>query len=218
MIRKNRPEWQAGRLNGVGGKVETTDADGHAAMVREFTEETGVLVPTWHHFASLTWEEGVVRFFRAFAPLDTLKMCRTVTGRAHRSFPDPHPARSEPVAPGGDAEPAVACAPRRPPPRRLRRGRRGGDGDHHAQARPPRRHRGRLMPKLDITCEFCRRRPVVVRVSARGDVGRSSTYSCRECATDWNRDNGAADVEIVALPGRAAPVVEGTLFAAGPWS
>jgi hypothetical protein len=78
------------------------------------------------------------------------------------------------------------------------------------------------MPKRDVdTCGFCRRRPVVVRVSARGDVGRSSVYSCRECApgpaTDWNRDNGVTDVEVVALPGRT-PVTDGGLFGPGPWT
>lgn len=76
----------------------------------------------------------------------------------------------------------------------------------------------------DDTCEFCRRRPVVVRVSARGDVGRSSTYSCRECApgpaTDWNRDNGVTDVEIVALPGRVPVAAQEapSLFGPGPWT
>jgi hypothetical protein len=77
------------------------------------------------------------------------------------------------------------------------------------------------MAKSIETCSFCRRRPVVVRVSARGDVGRSSVYSCRECApgpaTDWNRDNGVTDVEVVALPGRT-PVDDGSLFGPGPWT
>lgn len=47
LVRKNRPAWQAGRLNGPGGKVERagdlyeTDP---AAMSREFLEEVGVLV------------------------------------------------------------------------------------------------------------------------------------------------------------------------------
>lgn len=94
LILKNRPKWQAGKLNGVGGKVEPSDVDAHAAMVREFREETGLLVFSWHHFASLTWEEGVVRFYRAFAPLETLTACRTVTDedivRIHiRSLLDP---------------------------------------------------------------------------------------------------------------------------------
>lgn len=41
LIRKNRPGWQAGKLNGVGGKIEPGElAD--EAMVREFREETGI--------------------------------------------------------------------------------------------------------------------------------------------------------------------------------
>lgn len=43
LIRKTKPKWQAGYLNGVGGKVEPTDSSAHAAMAREFHEETGVL-------------------------------------------------------------------------------------------------------------------------------------------------------------------------------
>ena len=40
-ILKNKPDWQAGRLNGVGGKVEPNEYPDQA-MVREFEEETGV--------------------------------------------------------------------------------------------------------------------------------------------------------------------------------
>lgn len=79
LIRKNRPEWQKGKLNGVGGKVEPGESI-RQAMVREFQEEAAVRVGSdWEHFASLTWEEGVVHFFRAFAPLAILDSCRTVT-------------------------------------------------------------------------------------------------------------------------------------------
>lgn len=52
LVRKNKPAWQAGKLNGVGGKIEQI---GHRpgeqrtespqeAMAREFSEEAGVLV------------------------------------------------------------------------------------------------------------------------------------------------------------------------------
>ena len=41
LIRKNRPEWQAGKLNGIGGKIEDGEHPRYA-MVREFREETGV--------------------------------------------------------------------------------------------------------------------------------------------------------------------------------
>lgn len=40
-LRKNRPEWQKGKLNGFGGKIESGEAPVEA-MVREFYEEAGV--------------------------------------------------------------------------------------------------------------------------------------------------------------------------------
>lgn len=41
LIRKLRPDWQAGKLNGIGGKVEAGEF-ALSAMVREFAEETGM--------------------------------------------------------------------------------------------------------------------------------------------------------------------------------
>jgi 8-oxo-dGTP diphosphatase len=52
LIRKERPTWQAGKLNGVGGKVDPGE-DAHTAMVREFREETGVQIPEWYQFATI---------------------------------------------------------------------------------------------------------------------------------------------------------------------
>lgn len=50
LIKKNKPEWQQGKLNGVGGKVEPLESPQHA-MAREFYEEAGVLIPIsrWLH-------------------------------------------------------------------------------------------------------------------------------------------------------------------------
>ena len=50
LIRKNRPEWQAGSLNGIGGKLEIGEL-GIDAQVREFAEETGVETKAgdWDH-------------------------------------------------------------------------------------------------------------------------------------------------------------------------
>jgi 8-oxo-dGTP diphosphatase len=64
LIQKNRPAWQAGRLNGIGGKIE----DGESpldAMVREFREEAGLsLIPTcWSPVAVLTGDSFCVHFF-----------------------------------------------------------------------------------------------------------------------------------------------------------
>ncbi len=78
LIRKNRPEWQAGKLNGVGGKVEHDELPADA-MGREFREETGVVHDDWHHFADLKWEEGIVHFYRAFVTPEKRDRCCSMT-------------------------------------------------------------------------------------------------------------------------------------------
>ena len=67
LISKNRPEWQAGKLNGVGGKVEPNELD-TSAMIREFREETGVSTDylDWDLFASMSGTDFEISFFRAF--------------------------------------------------------------------------------------------------------------------------------------------------------
>lgn len=53
LIRKRRPKWQAGYLNGLGGKVFKEQAG--AAMAREFLEESGIktLADDWNYFCTL---------------------------------------------------------------------------------------------------------------------------------------------------------------------
>ena len=46
LIKKNRPDWQKGKLNGVGGKIETGES-AYRAMIREFEEETGIADYCW---------------------------------------------------------------------------------------------------------------------------------------------------------------------------
>lgn len=64
LIRKNRPKWQAGLLNGVGGKVEPGESPPEA-MVREFREETGLetLQSQWREFAQLTGADFLITCF-----------------------------------------------------------------------------------------------------------------------------------------------------------
>jgi len=52
LIKKTRPDWQAGKLNGVGGKVEPDDWCLAEAMRREFKEETNIdtEVDSWTEF------------------------------------------------------------------------------------------------------------------------------------------------------------------------
>lgn len=52
LILKNRPAWQDGKLNGIGGKVNQGE-DSLVAMLREFWEETGYEIdeqPVWSKF------------------------------------------------------------------------------------------------------------------------------------------------------------------------
>ena len=51
LVEKKRPEWQSGRLNGVGGKIEQGESP-QSCMFRECFEETNVAVkPTdWRRF------------------------------------------------------------------------------------------------------------------------------------------------------------------------
>ena len=47
LIQKKRPDWQAGKFNGVGGHIEPSDGFPIKAMIREFKEETGIEFNTW---------------------------------------------------------------------------------------------------------------------------------------------------------------------------
>lgn len=92
LVWKNRPRWQAGKLNGVGGKIEPGEAV-RAAMVREFQEETGICTnlsefddqsetaPVWHYVGCRTrpalydnqdWS-FVLHTFVTILPLEAMK-------------------------------------------------------------------------------------------------------------------------------------------------
>jgi 8-oxo-dGTP diphosphatase len=66
LVRKDRPAWQAGRLNGVGGHIEPGETP-EEAMRREFCEEAGLDLDGWEHFATVEGDWGSVRFFRLFS-------------------------------------------------------------------------------------------------------------------------------------------------------
>lgn len=55
LIRKNRPDWQAGLYNGVGGKANVNEA-WFQAMRREFLEETGIqtCLDDWTYRGTMT--------------------------------------------------------------------------------------------------------------------------------------------------------------------
>ncbi len=67
MIKKNRPWWQKGRYNGVGGKVEGLESYVEC-MIRETKEEMGIDTKEqdWCSLGRLTSEEYNVMFFAIF--------------------------------------------------------------------------------------------------------------------------------------------------------
>lgn len=64
LVQKEKPAWQKGKLNGIGGKVEEGETFEHA-NAREFWEETGVNTQEsdWSHFAQITTPNVDIAFF-----------------------------------------------------------------------------------------------------------------------------------------------------------
>lgn len=85
LIKKNKPAWQRGLLNGVGGKIEQGET-ALDAMAREFQEETGLNIAAvdWNHYNTLTGDNyghsgmWAVHFFYSKVFYDTLKLAQTV--------------------------------------------------------------------------------------------------------------------------------------------
>lgn len=70
LVRKERPAWQHGRLNGIGGKIEPGETP-LVAMLREWTEEVGGPEHRWRQFCRIRGGDYDVFFFAAdyIAPL-----------------------------------------------------------------------------------------------------------------------------------------------------
>lgn len=83
LISKLRPEWQAGKLNGVGGKVELNEKRFYA-MIREFKEETGVdtNITHWQLFAKMIFNDditGMPSVVHCFSMFDNcIYDCKTI--------------------------------------------------------------------------------------------------------------------------------------------
>jgi 8-oxo-dGTP diphosphatase len=64
LVEKQKPDWQAGRLNGIGGKIEFAE-EPMDAMIREWREETGDDFTDWYEFCKLdASDHAVVHFFK----------------------------------------------------------------------------------------------------------------------------------------------------------
>ncbi len=65
LIEKKRPEWQRGKLNGIGGHIEQGETP-LEAMKREFNEEAGELIDEWEYFCTMNYPEADIYCFRLF--------------------------------------------------------------------------------------------------------------------------------------------------------
>lgn len=52
LIEKQKPLWQKGKLNGIGGKIEDGESPAHA-MYREFKEEVGIECVSWKYIVTM---------------------------------------------------------------------------------------------------------------------------------------------------------------------
>lgn len=68
LIEKKCPEWQAGKLNGVGGHVEDGELP-HEAMIREFKEETGITYENWREVCVMKGTDWCCTVYCGFSEL-----------------------------------------------------------------------------------------------------------------------------------------------------
>ncbi len=90
LIEKKKPDWQAGLLNGVGGKQEKNERRPRQTMRRECLEECGLDIPEtdWTMFAEIlapAVNETRVTFFRVVREdIDGVTTCTNENVAIHR--------------------------------------------------------------------------------------------------------------------------------------
>lgn len=76
LVRKNKPEWQVGRWNGMGGKigdhVGCISETPLEAMRRECKEETGLVDCDWEHCLTFVCPGGTVFVYRDITPTEEI--------------------------------------------------------------------------------------------------------------------------------------------------
>jgi 8-oxo-dGTP diphosphatase len=83
LIKKTKPAWQKGFLNGIGGKIEEGETP-HDSMIREFKEECDIdtIWREWKYFATMRSksDDGFnIWCFKTFMSFDKLNNFKTTT-------------------------------------------------------------------------------------------------------------------------------------------
>jgi len=84
LILKDRPDWQAGKYNGIGGKVEPGEYP-LAAMQRECFEEADLNIDKWRNFARMEAADFQIQCYAA--NLDTTPQWKSKTTEKVFAYP-----------------------------------------------------------------------------------------------------------------------------------
>ena len=76
-IEKNRPDWQKGYLNGVGGKIEDAETSKYAIQ-RECKEESGLNIDTWKIHNHKIFDNGISLYYMK-SKVDSLVLDKAVS-------------------------------------------------------------------------------------------------------------------------------------------
>ena len=68
LIEKKRPDWQAGKINGIGGKIEAGESP-LVAMRRECKEESGLIISNWVKVVTMQDRDWIMHCFRTYGPV-----------------------------------------------------------------------------------------------------------------------------------------------------
>lgn len=82
MIKKSRPEAQAGKMNGIGGKFEPEDIDAPHCISREVKEEADISIPPemWAEVGAFSDNVNFnVAILTTTVPLSLLQAAKTMT-------------------------------------------------------------------------------------------------------------------------------------------
>lgn len=78
LIKKNRPSWQEGNFNGVGGAVEQNETP-LEAIKREAKEETNLDIKEWNKIEYLSYDEVDLYIYQANISSDLLNSYQSIT-------------------------------------------------------------------------------------------------------------------------------------------